>query len=101
MTDGEICAMYRQAKDKKAQIKILVDLAQRPRDSIRETLRANGYIVPDRIDNTPASQARKAAKLQELLNQKKSRAEIAEAFGVQLSTVNHWLRTPRKKAGHS
>ena len=46
MTDGEIRAMYRDAKEKRAQIQILADLNATDTDTIRDILRQEPNMLP-------------------------------------------------------
>ena len=48
MTDGEICEMYRTAKDQKKQLGILADLNKTDKGTIAGILREGGYKVDGR-----------------------------------------------------
>ncbi len=48
MTEHEICAMYRGAKDQRKQIPILADLCQTDKVTIIGILLKNGENVPDK-----------------------------------------------------
>lgn len=46
MTESEICREYREAKDKRAQIRILADLNVCEKNQIMKVLLSNGYALP-------------------------------------------------------
>lgn len=84
MTENEICTLYRQAKDKSAQITILADLALKKPDEIKEILRAHGYRVDD-------WSPKNAKRLVELVEQGATKKQMAAEFGVSVSTIYKWL----------
>ncbi|MBR0081564.1 MAG: hypothetical protein IJP98_02355 [Clostridia bacterium] len=59
-TDGELRTMYRDAKDKRAQIKIIQELCCRSREEVIEKLRSIGLEVEDGEKRTKPKKKRKA-----------------------------------------
>ncbi len=60
MTESEICAAYRQAKDKNEQVRILADRNLVPANVIVGVLSANGYITGLPGNKTAQAEAAKA-----------------------------------------
>ena len=82
MTNAEIVGDYRQAKNKRAQIKILADLNDTAADTIKEILRKAGEHLPKtKLDSD---------KMEELYRKGLTDSEIAAAVGCSPSGVRSW-----------
>lgn len=82
MTDAEIVANYRQAKDKRAQIGILADLNDTDAATIMDILREAGESVPRaRLDSD---------KMEELYRKGLTDKELAAAMGCTAGGVSGW-----------
>lgn len=88
MTEGEIIADYRQAKDPEAQIKILADLNCTSEDVIREIV----GLPPSKQRGGKAKREEQSNRIRELYNQGFTDKEISEKLGVSASTVAGWRR---------
>lgn len=87
MTNAEIVADYRQAKNKRSQIGILADLNSTDAGTIKDILREAGEPLP----RSPLD----GEKLLELYNQGLLDKEIAKAMDCTLKSVVNW----RKRRG--
>ena len=97
MSNDEICVRYRQAKDKKAQIKILADLNATSKQEIISVLESAGIPLPEKVKQAkpdkPKSQ--RTFKFDEdlarqLYDQRLMDKEIAERLGVSKTTIFKW-----------
>ena len=103
MSESEICAEYRQAKNKNEQVKILADRNLVPANVIIGVLSANGYITGLPGNKTALAESAKAAvkaaeaetpapdrktQLIELADKGMTIAEAAEALGLTYKGVH-------------
>lgn len=97
MTEGEICAMYRQAASPKDEITVLAQLNAVPTETIEAILQKNGYPVKVRKRLTVKSTGRHIITPEdERFIEEKSREgwtniHIAHSVGCGVSTVSHVL----------
>ena len=101
-TEDEICAIYRTAKDKKAQIEILADMNVTSEETIRDILRKYGYTVEERKPRkprAPAATLEKKKKLDELFDKYKAAAdkglnakEAAKVLGIAPQQVRRYAK---------
>lgn len=94
MTDDEICVRYRQARDKKAQIKILADLNATSKQEIISVLEDAGIPLPEKLKLDKPKPPR-VFKFDENLArqfyvQGMMDKEIAEQLGVSKTTIFKW-----------
>lgn len=85
MTKNDIdlmCKLYRDAKDKDAQIKIFVQIFLKPTDYIKDVLRQRGH-----IDDV---QAKLYTKFKLQYDKGKTDYEIANHYGVVVDCVRSW-----------
>lgn len=99
MTSDEICVRYRQAKDKKAQIRILADLNAASKQEIISVLEAAGIPLPEKpARKTPDKpKSEKTFKFdtdlaKQLYDKGLIDAEISELVGVSNSTIWKWRK---------
>lgn len=102
MTESEICAAYRQAKNKNEQVKILADRNLVPANVIVGVLSANGYITGLPANKTAQAEAAKAeakAAEPEALPAEPSRKDQLIALankGMTITEAAETLRQPYK-----
>lgn len=98
-TEDELCTMYRDAKDKSKQIKILADMANTSQEKVIEMLSAHGMIsgLPETRKRTTVKKfvftPELTSDLHRLYQQGMKPAEIAEHLGIPVEKV-------RKKIGN-
>lgn len=84
MTNAEIVADYRQAKDKRPQIKILADLNATGMSVIKEILRDAGEVLP----RAPLD----GAQIEALYKRGLSDEKIAKEMGCSLGSIANWRK---------
>lgn len=102
MTPGEIIASYKQAGNKKTQIKILAELCCTSKDEIIKILKDAGA-----YDNTPFASKSKykslrdedVPKILKLLNEGKGYKYIADVYGSRPSAVSNKVKNWARKNG--
>lgn len=99
MTDSQIFVLYRDARFRDKQIKILAQLNDCPTEVIRTILRRNGADLPARAqhyghDLVNADQLREARRLRRT---GATYAEIASATGIPARSVRYFLGKFRKE----
>ncbi len=79
MTNGEICELYRSAKHKTSQIKILAELNAVPEEKIREILSKGGYemSVKATLKNKPVTNKKAEVETKPAAVEKK-KAEVEQ-----------------------
>ena len=91
MTEGEICSMYRAAKDKNTQITILAQLNLTERKAIAKILEKHGYTLPKKAARTIVKRGKYDEQLNEryieLIEQGKTAQEVADILKVSSSWV--------------
>ena len=104
MTEGEICAMYRQAANPKAQIAVLAQLNAVPTETIEAILHNNGYPVTVRKRRAVTAAGRHIITPEDerFIDEKSregwSNIHMAHAVGCGVSTVSHVLSRLQKRA---
>ena len=81
-TEGEICMLYRRAKNKKAQINILTQLTDLSEYGIKKILMDGGYLMTDE----------KKKMILEHYNKGLSDTKIAREVGMAQNTISKFLR---------
>lgn len=93
-TDEEICTLYRGARNKRAQIRILSELTLRPQVQIRAILKRAGYDVAGKqVRKRPQRDGYRAKYdelAQRLYDAGKTPAEMAEIIGIPKKRVQDW-----------
>ena len=92
MTEGEICALYRDAKHKKRQIKILSDLTLKSQMEIKRILVKHGFNVKNLPDTGRGAKgvAWYDEKAQNLYDMGFDVDSMAEAIGIPKQAVKDW-----------
>lgn len=101
-SDDEICAIYRMAKDKRAQIEILADMNLTCEEAIRDLLREYGYKVESRKPRKPRAPVvseKKKKELDDIYDKYKAAAdkglnanEAAKEIGVKPNQVRNYAK---------
>ena len=91
-TNEEICALYREAANKKTQIGILAELTLKTKGQIKEILRENGFDV-ERLRGKGRARPARAwydDKAQALYKAGKTPQEMAYILGVERRKIYYW-----------
>lgn len=88
----EIVRSYRQAKDRKAQIKILAELNACSVKKIRQTLADEGVLAEEPQKAKSPAKRFDSERALALYGEGRSDEAIAEALGVPSDTVTRWRR---------
>ena len=85
MTDGEICEMYRTAKEKAKEIKILAECNATSKEKIVNVLEAGGYKVDKRVLNSSRKKVR--AESAEKPNKEPNEVPIAADLALLIAAL--------------
>lgn len=90
MTDDEIATSYRQAKNQKAQIKVLADLNGTNTVEMRQHMVAMGLLEPEVLATPTRDSGIDELRAMELFKEGKTDLDIAEMLGVPISRIQSW-----------
>ena len=100
-TEDELCTMYRDAKDKSKQIKILADMANTSQEKVIEMLNAHGMISGVQRKRKPSANfvftPELTSDLHRLYQQGMKPAEIAEHLGIPVEKVRKKIENDKRR----